>query len=201
MAGRPSAVRRRVDRPDQLGEVGSPCRSRRGPPTLGVDMGEPRLRRQVVAVRVDVLAEQRHLAIAGQASAVPPRRCRRTAGCAPAAAERDDAVGAGLVAAVDDRQPGADRRPARDGPSPIARARVPTGCRPRRRPSDRPWSSSRRAPIAPWPRRARVDRRAPAPRPGAGRGRRPGTAGAARHVRPRGRHSRHHDAQPWVRPS
>jgi len=33
-------------------------------PTLGVDVGEARLGRQVVAVAVDVLAEQRDLAIA-----------------------------------------------------------------------------------------------------------------------------------------
>ncbi len=55
-----------VDRADQLGEVGAAVQVESAArPTLGVDVGEAGLRRQVVPVRVHVLAEQCHLAIAG----------------------------------------------------------------------------------------------------------------------------------------
>ena len=52
-----------------------------------VDVAETRLGRQVVAVRVDVLAQQRHLAVAGGSQRRAPLDApRRTAGCAPARA-------------------------------------------------------------------------------------------------------------------
>ena len=127
MAGRPSAVRS-----PSMARISS---ARSGPaeeveaaagPALGGDVGEPFLGRQVVAVRVHVLAEQRHLAVAGarQRPRLGDHLVERAAALR-AAAERDDAVRAGLVAAVDDRQPGAGR--ARRGGSsapPRPRARV-----------------------------------------------------------------------------
>ena len=60
------AAAERVDRADQLGEVRPPVEVElaTGPP-LGVDVREARLGRQVVAVAVDVLAEERDLAVAG----------------------------------------------------------------------------------------------------------------------------------------
>ena len=82
---------------------------------------------QVVAVAVDVLTEERDLPEAGggQRARLVDDLVERPAALR-AAAERNDAVGARLVAAVDDRQPGADRRAARnrvlgDGPCPGAR--------------------------------------------------------------------------------
>ncbi len=101
-----------VDGPDELGEIGPALailvpadRSR------GADVREPRLGLEVVAVAVDVLAQQRDLAVArgGQRARLGDDLVERTAPLRPAAV-RDDAVGARLVAAVDDRQPGADRR-------------------------------------------------------------------------------------------
>ena len=105
-----------VDRPDQGGEVGPPVEIEPATgPAIGVDVGEARLGWQVVAVRVHVLAEQRDLAVARrrQAAGLGHDLVERPAPLR-AAAERDDAVGAGLVAAVDDREPGADRRLAPD---------------------------------------------------------------------------------------
>ncbi len=101
-----------VDRPDQLGEV----RPRRavdpspGPARLG-DVGKAGLGGQVVAVAVDVLAKERDLAVAGGRER-PRLVDHLVEGPAPLrpAAERDDAVGAGLVAAVDDREPRGDGR-------------------------------------------------------------------------------------------
>ncbi len=128
-----------IDRADQLGEV----RPRGavdlppGPARLG-DVGEARLRGQVMTVAVDVLAEERDLAVAGRGER--PRLVHhlveRPAPLGPAA-ERDDAVGAGLVAAVDDREPRRDRRfaahrPGGDGVG--ARAREVVGGRDRERP-------------------------------------------------------------------
>ena len=56
----------RVDGTDELGEVRA---TREVEPPAGparlADVREPRLRREVVAVRVDVLAEQRHFPVAG----------------------------------------------------------------------------------------------------------------------------------------
>ena len=102
------------------------------------DVPEPGLGRQVVAVAVDVLAEERDLPVAGRGQG--PRLVHDLVERpAPlrAAAERDDAVGAGLVAAVDDRQPGADRGAAADGapgdgvgPRPDEVRRRPTPPRP-----------------------------------------------------------------------
>ena len=120
MAGRPSAVRRPSIARISSARSGRPARSSRRPAQRAlVDVPEARLGRQVVAVRVDVLAEQRDLAIAGRGE----RACfvddvvERPAPLR-ATAERHDAVGARLVAAVDDRQPGGDRGAARDGPLP-----------------------------------------------------------------------------------
>ena len=109
-----------VDRADELGQVGSPGEIEPpAGPALGRDMPEPRLRRQVVAVRVDVLAEQRHLAVArGRQRPRLVDDVVERAAPLRAAAERHDAVGARLVAAVDDRQPRRDRRAARDAPLP-----------------------------------------------------------------------------------
>src|SRR3954467_8097018 len=107
-----------VDRADELSKI-RPTREIEATtgPALGVDVGEATLGRQVVAVRVDVLAEQRDLAVAGCRQSprlvedvVEGAAALRT----PAAAH--DAIGACLVAAVDDRQPGGDRRPAGDRP-------------------------------------------------------------------------------------
>ena len=118
--GPPVGGPQRVDGTDELGEVRA---TREVEPPAGparlADVREPRLGREVVAVRVDVLAEQRHLAIAGggQRPGLVDDVVERPAPLR-AAAERHDAVGARLVAAVDDRQPGGDRGPARDGPLP-----------------------------------------------------------------------------------
>ena len=101
-----------VDRPDELGEVRPAGQVQLATgPALCVDVAEARLGRQVVAIRVDVLAEQRDLAIAPgrQRPGLGHDLVERTAPLGPAA-ERDDAVGARLVAAVHDRQPGGDRR-------------------------------------------------------------------------------------------
>ena len=106
-----------VDRPDQLGEVRAPGEVQlvARPSARVRHVPEARLGRQVVPVRVDVLAEQRHLAIArrGERPGLLEDVVERPAPLR-AAAERHDAVGAGLVAAVDDRQPGRDRRSSRD---------------------------------------------------------------------------------------
>ena len=89
-----------VDRAQQLGQVGSPVQVQLAPAgSLGVDVAEPPLSRQVVAVAVDVLAEQRQLPI-------PRRRDRPRLGddvvegttALGPTRERDDAIGAGLVA-------------------------------------------------------------------------------------------------------
>ena len=94
-------------------------------PALGVDVSEARLRCQVVAVAVDVLTEQRDLPEAGggQRARLVDDLVERPAALRTAT-ERNDAVGACLVAAVDDRQPGADRRARATEPSAMARARV-----------------------------------------------------------------------------
>src|SRR5207249_6323758 len=105
------------DRPDQGSEVRTAVEVEAAPgPALGVDVGETGLRRQVVAVRVDVLAEQGDLAVAGggEGSGLVEDLVERPAPLGTAA-ERDDAVRARLVAAVDDRQPRADRGLAGDG--------------------------------------------------------------------------------------
>ncbi len=105
-----------VDGPDELREIRASFAVLAPPDgSLGVDVPEPRLGREVVAVAVDVLAEQRHLAVAagGQRAGLVDDLVERAAPLRPAA-ERDDAIGAGLVAAVDDREPGADRGPATD---------------------------------------------------------------------------------------
>ncbi len=129
--GWPAAIGRAqaVDRADaaRRGPVGRRGRAGDRPSGAVVDVGEARLGRQVVAVRVDVLAEQRDLAIAGrrQRAGLGDDVVERPAPLR-AAAERDDAVGARLVAAVDDRQPGArSADPARDAcPAPPPPARV-----------------------------------------------------------------------------
>ncbi len=106
-----------VDRTDQLGEVRpafAVLAAADGPGR--VDVAESRLRIEVVAVAVDVLAQQRDLAVPGgrERPCLVHDLVERPAPLG-AAAERDDAVRARLVAAVDDRQPGADRRVTRDG--------------------------------------------------------------------------------------
>src|SRR5439155_21944146 len=70
-------------------------------------VGEAGFRRQVVAVRVDVLAEESDAdgARARQGPTLPKHVVERPRALW-SAAERDDAVGASLVAAVDDRDPG-----------------------------------------------------------------------------------------------
>ena len=114
IAGRPVGRAQAVDRPQQLGEVGPPVEVELpAAPAFGVDVAEARLGREVVAVGVDVLAEQRDLAVArrGEGPGLGHDLVEGPAPLGPAT-ERHDAVGAGLVAAVDDRQPGADRRGA-----------------------------------------------------------------------------------------
>ena len=187
MAGRPSAVRRPSIARISSARSGRPARSSRRPAQRAVvDVAEARLGRQVVAIRVDVLAEQRDLAIAGRGerARLVDDVVERPAPLRPAA-ERHDAVGARLVAAVDDRQPGADRASrARRSPArpPGARAGQMVGRADdgpsdgRRRPDGRPPRS------APAPRPAPADRRARAPRPGAGTGPPPGS-GAGRPAR------------------
>ena len=108
MPGWPSAVRIAVDRAEQLGEVRPGAQvEAAAAPALGLDVAEALFGRQVVAVRVHVLAEERDLAVAlrGELARLRDDLVERAAALR-AAAERDDAVGAGLVAAVDDRQPG-----------------------------------------------------------------------------------------------
>jgi hypothetical protein len=102
----------RVDRPDQLCEIGLAVEVEAPTgPARRVDVPEPRIGREVVPVGVHVLAEQGDLAIAerGDRSGLVDDLVERAASLG-AAAERDDAVGAGLVAAVDDRQPGRGAR-------------------------------------------------------------------------------------------
>ena len=201
----------RVDGPDQLGKVGP--RATVDPasrPALLRHVREPRLGREVVAVAVDVLAEQRDLQIARRCQ--PARLVEHLVeGPAPLgpAAEWDDAVRAGLVAPVDDRQPRRNARFAADG----ARGdRIGAGAgqvirrrdrdaldeRRRRRPLGRrypdmalagPSPDGRRARPGPGPTRGRAVRRAPAPRPGAGRGPPPESAVGGRPDRAPGRHS------------
>ena len=139
--GRPDGV----DRPDEFSQVrsGVQVESATGAPFRG-DVRETRFGRQVVAIRVDVLAEQGHLAVAGrgQGARLVHDRVEWTAAFR-AAAEWDDAVRARLVAAVDDRQPGADRRAAgdlvlTDGP-------VTGFCKPIRGPNQGPADQRRRA--------------------------------------------------------
>ncbi len=108
----------RVDGADELGQVGAPGEVEPAArPALGIHVGEARFGPEVMAVRVDVLAEQRDLAIAGggEGARLVDDVVERPAALG-APAERDDAVGACLVAAVDDRQPGRDGRAARHGP-------------------------------------------------------------------------------------
>ena len=105
-----------VDRANELGEVWPAVEVELATgPTLGVDVGEARLGRQVVTVAVHVLTEERDLPEAGggQGPRLVDDLVERPAALGTAT-ERNDAVGARLVAAVDDRQPCADRRTARD---------------------------------------------------------------------------------------
>ena len=194
---RPAAIGgpQRIDRADQLGQVRAPGEVEpvAGPP-LGVHVGEPLLGRQVVAVGVDVLAEQRHLAIAGGAEGarLVDDLVERTAALRTAA-ERDDAVGAGLVAAVDDRQPGRDRRAAGHGPGGDRRgagAGQVVGDTDDGPPDGRGGADRASADRAPAPTPARAGRPARAPRPGAGTGPPPGSGAAARPGRARGPSSR-----------
>ncbi len=117
--GRPPVGRAQpIDGAQQLGEVRPAVQVQpMARPARLVDVPEARLGRQVVAVGVDVLAEQRDLVVARrrERSGLVHDLVERAAPLG-AAAERHDAVGAGLVAAVDDRQPGADRRAAGHGP-------------------------------------------------------------------------------------
>ena len=146
IAGAPSAVRMPSMARISSARSGLPSRSSRRPAQRSVwTWREARLGREIVAIGVDVLAEQRDLPVAGGGE--HPRLVddlvERAAPLRPAA-ERHDAVGAGLVAAVDDRQPGADRGPAADraagdGVGPRRRR----GDRRRRRPSARRRSSRR----------------------------------------------------------
>ena len=169
-----------------------PCRAGRRveaapAPALRGDVREAGLGRQVVAVRVDVLAEQRHLAVAapGERPRLGDDVVERPAALG-AAAERDDAVGARLVAAVDDRQPGvsggfaADAIPVDGGGAGRGQA---VGDADRGR-----WTTVRRAAPAAGPvppieacarRQAEPRRRAPAPGPDAGTGRPRGSVARA----------------------
>ena len=188
--GRPAVgAAQPVDRADQLSEVGPPVEVELAArPALGVDVREARLGRQVVAVAVDVLAEERDLAVAGgsQRPRLVDDLVERPAALG-AAAERHDAVGARLVAAVDDRQPGADRRPAGDralgdGSCPGSRQVV---CDAHHASVPRPWSRRPRR-SEPARRPVPAGRRARAPRPGAGTGRPPDSGGGARRDAARG---------------
>ena len=113
-----------------------------------VRLGEARVGGQVVAPRVDVLAEQRDLRQPAAA-----RRARlgddvvEGPAALGAARERHDAVGAGLVAAVDDGQPGAAtprRRAMRPATAPArvagSRSAVAATLRPTRAMTDAPSS-------------------------------------------------------------
>ena len=105
-----------VDRPEQLGEVRPAVAILvAADRSFRVDPRKPLVDGQVVAVAVHVLAEEGHLAISGggQNAGLGNDLVERAAALGTAA-ERDDAVGAGLVAAVDDRQPGRRRRLAPD---------------------------------------------------------------------------------------
>ena len=105
-----------VDGLDQLRQVGPPREVQPAAgPTGRIHVAESLVGRQVVAVRVDVLAKEGHLAVAGggQRARLGDDVVERAAPFR-AAAERHDAVRAGLVAAVDDRQPRRDRRRAGD---------------------------------------------------------------------------------------
>ena len=138
-----------------------------------------------MAVRVDVLAEQRHFAIArgGQGACLGHDVVERPAALGPAR-ERHDAVGARLVAAVDDRQPGRDRaRIGERGPPPPPRRASPAGHRPsprtkHQRAAVRP-RVGRPAVPAPWARPGRVEGSARALRRAAGRGRPRGSASSS----------------------
>src|SRR5207245_11508061 len=105
-----------VDAPKQLGEVRlRPKVESVAAPPLGRDVAKAWLGLEIVAIAVDVLPEKGHLLVAGLRKAArlvddlvePPAPFRPPA-------ERDDAVGARLVTAVDDRQPGADLRASPD---------------------------------------------------------------------------------------
>ena len=108
MAGTPSAVRRPSIARSSAAMSGRPSRSILRPRSRARWTSAKRAStRQVVAVRVDVLAEQRHLAVAGRGER--PRLVDHVVerpAALRSAAERHDAVGTRLVAAVDDRQPG-----------------------------------------------------------------------------------------------
>ncbi len=114
--GRPKAI----DRADQFGQVraAGEIEPTAGPPG-SVDVPEAWIRGQIVPVRIDVLAEQGDFLVPGgrDGARLVHDVVERTAALR-AAAERHDAVGTGLVAAVDDRQPGGDRRATRYRPIP-----------------------------------------------------------------------------------
>ena len=78
-------------------------------PALCPDMTEPWIRREIVAIRIHVLPEERDFLEArrGDRTRLGDDLVERPAPLW-ATAEGHDAVGAGLVAAIDDRQPGAD---------------------------------------------------------------------------------------------
>ncbi len=112
MAGVPSAVRIASTARISSARSGRPSRSWRRPTIRVVrTWAKRRLGRQVVAVAVDILAEQGDLAVAcgRQGLRLGHDLVERPAALGSPAI-RDDAVGARLVAAVDDRQPGADRQ-------------------------------------------------------------------------------------------
>ena len=106
-----------VDRPDELREIGlrAEIQAPTGP-ALCPDMTEPWIRREIVAIRIHVLSEERHFleARSGDRSCLGDNFVERAAPLW-ATTERHDAVGAGLVAAIDDRQPGRDARRPLDG--------------------------------------------------------------------------------------
>ncbi len=103
-----------VDGPQELGQVGFCLEVELAAGrTLGVDVPEAPFGRQIVAVAVDVLAEQRQLDEAGLGDALRLRdHVVEGAAALGSTAERHDAVGAGFVAAVDDGQPRRNRRGA-----------------------------------------------------------------------------------------
>ena len=188
----PLTVAQPVDGAQERGDVGSTvaglAASQRG---AGRRHRRSAARGQVVAPGVDVLAEQRR----------PPRQpaaasdgglgedvVEGSAALRPAR-EGHDAVGARLVAAVDDGQPGA-RTPsrARRGPPPRPPARVRGqavgrrghGLRPTRWRTGAPSDPARRDVRSPGGVRPQSGPSARAPRPAAGRGPRPGSAAAGR---------------------
>ena len=75
-----------VDGPDEFGQVRTTFKVEPSAgPAVRVDMPEPRLRRKVMPVRIDVLAQQGDLPVARVGELAPPRRrCRRTGGYARA---------------------------------------------------------------------------------------------------------------------